>query len=87
MLSCYECGVTLPSLPSLTATLRALGADFNALQEALDKVGERETEVASAPSLRARAGRVLRSSEARDFRRTVAALRVSRDVQIQIENV
>ncbi len=36
--------------------------------------------------LRARAGRVLRSSEARDFRRTVAALRVSRDIQIQIEN-
>ena len=37
--------------------------------------------------LRARGGRVLRSSEARDFRRIAAALRVSRDVQIQIENV
>ena len=37
--------------------------------------------------LRARAGRVLRASEARDFRRIAAALRLSLDVQIQIENV
>jgi predicted helicase len=37
--------------------------------------------------LRARAGRVLRASEARDFRRIAAALRVSLDLQIQIENV
>jgi predicted helicase len=37
--------------------------------------------------LRARAGRVLRSSEARDFRRIASALRVSLNVQIQIENV
>ena len=37
--------------------------------------------------LRARAGRVLRASEARDFRRIAAALRISLDVQIQIENV
>lgn len=37
--------------------------------------------------LRARTGRVLRASEARDFRRIAAALRVSLDLQIQIENV
>lgn len=36
--------------------------------------------------LRARSGRVLRVPEARDFRRIVAALRVSMDLQIQIEN-
>jgi hypothetical protein len=37
--------------------------------------------------LRARAGRVLRSSEVRDFRRIAAALRISLNIQIQIENV
>ncbi len=37
--------------------------------------------------LGARAGRVLRAWEARDFRRIAAALRVSLEIQIQIENV
>lgn len=37
--------------------------------------------------LRARAGRVLRASEARDFRRIAVALQISLDVQVQIENV
>ncbi len=35
MLSCYETGATLPSLPSLAAVLDVLKCDFHSLQEAL----------------------------------------------------
>jgi hypothetical protein len=37
--------------------------------------------------LRARAGRVLQAGETRDYRRIATALRVSLDIQSQIENL
>lgn len=46
MLSCYETGAQLPSMHSLAATLKALGADFHDLQDALDQVQEQESQPA-----------------------------------------
>jgi transcriptional regulator with XRE-family HTH domain len=40
MLSSYETGVRLPSLPSLGAILAAFGDDFHDLQKALDEVSD-----------------------------------------------
>lgn len=40
MLSSYETGVQFPSLPSLSAILRALGVNFHDLQAALDQTQE-----------------------------------------------
>lgn len=49
MLSCYETGAQLPSMPSLAATLKALHADFHDLQDALDQVQEQELQPEPEP--------------------------------------
>lgn len=41
MLSSYETGSSLPSLPSLSSILHALNSDFYELQQALNAVGGR----------------------------------------------
>jgi transcriptional regulator with XRE-family HTH domain len=54
MLSCYETGAQLPSMQSLAATLKALGADFHDLQEALDQVQDQEPQPAPEAAPRPR---------------------------------
>jgi transcriptional regulator with XRE-family HTH domain len=49
MLSCYETGAQLPSMHSLASTLKALGADFHDLQDALDQVQEQEQDLQPEP--------------------------------------
>jgi transcriptional regulator with XRE-family HTH domain len=56
MLSCYETGIQFPSLPSLAATLGALGANLHDLQEALDQVQEPSSLEPPRPARRKRTG-------------------------------